>query len=266
MISKADMVDFFEGSATTYQFLSQAMFKELNDDAIAALAAGEWPENTGNAKLDSGYAMMRRYFAFAASDARTQLACEYARVFLAAGVYTKKRRTAVPYESVFTSEEHIVMQDSRDDVLARYLEDGFQVNPELHEPEDHLAFELEYLSTMSERAAKLAEAGDGRGLARNVQRQIDFIDKHLLNWVGDLRDVAKEYAKLTFYMGMLLVIEGTLEESRAVLVEVLDGLGESACDAGGVEHDTVACASSGEAGFAAGVAADSSCAACACAC
>ena len=33
-----------------------------------------------------------------------------------------------------------------DDVVARFLEDGFQVNPDLHEPEDHLAFELEYLA------------------------------------------------------------------------------------------------------------------------
>ena len=231
MISNDELVEFFDASATTYRFLSQVMFKELNEEAIAALSAQEWPEDTGNANLDSGYALMRRYFAFAAHDARTQLACEYARVFLAAGVYTKNRRTAVPYESVFTSEEHIVMQDSRDDVLARYLEDGFQVNPELHEPEDHMAFELEYISTMSERAAKLASEGDAAGLRRNIERQVEFIDKHLLNWIGDLRETAAKFAKLTFYMGVLLVIEGSLEESREVLLEALDGMGDiEACN------------------------------------
>lgn len=85
MISNDELVEFFDASATTYRFLSQVMFKELNEEAIAALSAQEWPEDTGNANLDSGYALMRRYFAFAAHDARTQLACEYARVFFSSG-------------------------------------------------------------------------------------------------------------------------------------------------------------------------------------
>ncbi|RDB62787.1 hypothetical protein C1878_07080 [Gordonibacter sp. 28C] len=221
MLTHTELLDFFNESADTYRFLSQVFFKELNDEAIEELASADYPSDTGNAHLDQGYRMVRRYFAFSATDRRTQLACEYARVFLAAGVFTRDRQTAVPYESVFTGEERIMMGVARDDVVARFLEDGFRVNPNLHEPEDHLAFELEYLVNMNERAGALARAKDKAQLRRNVVRQLEFIETHLLNWIPELRDVAQEYAKLSFYTGMLLVAQGTLEQGRDLLRDIL---------------------------------------------
>ena len=224
MLTQQELLNFFNESASTYRFLSQVFFKELNEEAIAELAAADYPTDTGNAHLDEGYRLVRRYFAFSATDRRTQLACEYARIFLAAGVFTKERQTAVPYESVFTSEEHIVMGDTRDDVVARFLEDGFQVNPDLHEPEDHLAFELEYLVNMNERANEWAQAKDKAQLRRNVVRQLEFIEGHLLNWIPQLCEVAQDYAQLTFYIGMLLVAQGALEQGRDLLRDILTQL------------------------------------------
>ena len=224
MLTQQELLDFFSEGADTYRFLSQVFFKELNAEAIAELAAAEYPDETGNVCLDEGYRLVRRYFAFSATDRRTQLACEYARIFLAAGVFTKERQTAVPYESVFTGDERIMMGDARDDVVARFLEDGFQVNPDLHEPEDHLAFELEYLVNMNERAGECAQAKDKAQLRRNVVRQLEFIEGHLLNWIPALREVAQEYAKLTFYPGMLLVAQGALEQGRNLLRDILEQL------------------------------------------
>lgn len=224
MMSHQELLDFFTESADTYRFLSTVLFKELNEEAIEELARADYPSDTGNESLDTGYRLIRRYFAFSATDRRTQLACEYARVFLAAGVFTKERRTAVPYESVFTSEERIMMGDTRDDVVARYRSDGFLVDPQLHEPEDHLAFEFEYLSSMNERAYEQAQAKNKAELERTIVRQIEFIDLHLLNWIPQLRQVAEDFAKLTFYIGVLHVAEGALVESRAVLHEALGQL------------------------------------------
>jgi TorA maturation chaperone TorD len=220
MVTRTEFEAYLAAGEQTYRFLSQMLLRELNEEAIAALKQQEWPRDTGNDTLDRGYAQVRRYFNFASSDVRGQLAVEYARVFLAAGVYTQDRMTAVPYESVFTGEEHIMMGDARDDVVRRFAADGFKVNPDLHEPEDHLSFELEYLAHMSARAAELVAAGDTEALAANVARQVEFMDKHVLNWVGELHDTAKEYAKTTFYTGMLLVVMGSVEQGRDVLAEV----------------------------------------------
>ncbi len=222
MALNQEIIDYLADSADTYRFLSQMLFKELNDEAISAVAAIEFPEATGNAHLDEGYRLIRRYFKFSGSDRRTQLACEYARIFLAAGVYVKSDKTAIPYESVFTSPERIMMQASRDDVVRRFARDGFKVNPDLHEPEDHLSFELEYLAHMNDRAVALAEAGDAVGLRANFARQAAFIDEHILNWLPALTEAARGFAKLAFYPGMLLVAQGTAETCREALAELAD--------------------------------------------
>ena len=216
-----ELAEYLQASVDTYSFLSKALFKELTDEAVEELATADWPSETGDPLLDRGYAQLRRYFRFAATDARTQLAVEYARIFLAAGVFNNERRMAVPYESVFTSEEHIMMQEARNDVVRRFRQDGFAVNPELHEPEDHVAFEFEYLAHMSSRALDALEAGDEEGLRANMARQVEFVDAHLLNWVPDLRDAAADYAKTTFYTGLLLIAEGALRQSRDFLQDAL---------------------------------------------
>ena len=250
MITKQEFTGYLAASEQTYTFLSQMLFRELNEEAIAALKGQEWPSEMGNETLDRGYAQVRRFFNFASTDIRTQLAVEYARVFLAAGVFGSDKMTAVPYESVFTSEGHLMMQASRDDVVRRFAADGFKVNPDLHEPEDHLAFELEYVAHMNRKAAELVETGDAEALAANVARQVEFIDAHLLNWVGNLYETAREYAKTTFYTGMLLVVLGAAEQSRDLLAEVAEQLKSgaglpdgaegaecAACDAHDVPHE-----------------------------
>lgn len=217
MTTQQNLVDFFDANAQTLRFLSQAFFKELTVEAIDSLEGAQWPESTGNDRLDAGYASVKRYFAFSAPDRRTQLAVEYARIFLAAGVYSKSVRTAVPYESVFTSEEHMMMAQSRDEVVAWFKEDGFAVDSSLHEPEDHVSFELEYLQVMSERASSFAADGNDKALLDNVARQRSFINAHLLNWLPLLAQAVRDYATLTFYTGLIDVAIGTLAQARDVM-------------------------------------------------
>lgn len=228
MITNTELLEYFDSTADVYQFLSQVFFKELNEQAIAELQDTEWPKDTGNEHLDTGFAQIRRYFNLAAADKRTQLAVDYARIFLAAGVYTKETRNAIPYESVFTSDEHLMMGPARADCVARYSEDGFAVNPDLHEPEDHLAFQLEYLSVMNVRAADLARNKDSEGLKQNMARQLDFIALHQLNWLPELLAAAVDAAKTTFYTGMLHVALGTAEQARDMLLEATAQMSQGA--------------------------------------
>lgn len=222
MLSKDDLRELLLEYAQTYQFMSQVFFRELSIETIEELALAQYPKHTGNDNLDQGYRLIRRYFAFRSTDARTELACEYARIFLAAGVYTETRDIAVPYESVFTSEDHLIMQESRDDVFHRYVEDGFKVNPDTKEPEDHLAFELEYLALLNERAVALSDGADDQELLHNVLRQREFMEHHLLNWLPKLTETAQKYAQLTFYIGMLFVVQGYLETEKALFDELVE--------------------------------------------
>lgn len=211
MIKTTELKELFEESAQTYLFFSKVFFKELTKEAIEELTLADYPQDNGNEKIDQGYQLIRRWLKFKSTDPRTQLACEYARIFLGAGRYTEVRDIAAPYESIFTSEEQLVMQESRDDVYRRFREDGFTVDPQLHEPDDHLSFELEYLASMCTRALDQLEQNDTEALLHTIERQQEFITLHILNWLSDLREAAQKYAQLTFYIGMLLVTEGFAE-------------------------------------------------------
>jgi len=217
--------ELFNERAQMYTFFSQVFLRELSAEALATLEQSDWQQPKGcNEQLGQGYAMLRRFFAFCESDIRTQLAVEYARIFLSAGVYTQKRLVAAPYESVFTSPEHLMMQEARDDVYRIFLRDGFIVNRSLHEPEDHLAFELEYLAVLSLQSIDRFESGDSKAFNDLAKRQTSFITAHLLNWIPALRDAAARYAQSAFYPGMLLIVEGYLRQD----IEYLEELGAQA--------------------------------------
>lgn len=223
-LDQSDIVELFSDAGSSFTFFSQLIFKELSSDAIAELAQASFPEDSGNELLDAGYTLIRRYFAFKSNDPRTELACEYARIFLAAGINLKENGVATPYESVFTSEDGLVMQESRDEVYHWFLQDGFKVEASLHEPEDHLSFELEYVSHMCKRAEQLTRDGALNELQHNLERQESFIKAHLLNWLPLLHNAALSYAKLTFYTGVLLVIEGYLRNYVELLASVNDSV------------------------------------------
>lgn len=220
MIAREELEEFFAERTETFLFLSHIFFKELTCEEIEQLALCCYSEDSGNEQLNQGYRLINRYFCFAGTNKRSQLACEYARVFLAAGTYTQERTTAIPYESAFTSEEQLMMQDARDDVLFHFRHDGFKIDPSLHEPEDHLSFELEYLSCMSKRAKDLSMHEQWNELELNIARQSEFIELHLLNWLPALLETAQKYAQLTFYIGMLLVTIGYLQDTKLFLEEV----------------------------------------------
>lgn len=205
-------------------FLSSLFLNELTEEALSTLSEADLASNTGNPRIDEGYSLIRRYLSFPESDRRTALACEYARIFLAAGVYSQDKATAVPYESVFTSEDGIVMQESRDQVVALYRQHGFAVDPKLHEPEDHIGYELEFLGMLAHQGTLGGVDQTDEALKENLLAQKTFIDEHILNWLPKLANVANDYATNTFYPGIFLVALGILEEAHSFLEQACNDL------------------------------------------
>ena len=99
-----------------YEFLASVYKLELTDEQIATVATQALPLD--DEYVGGGYAQVKEYLRHRDSGTRQELAVDYARVFLCAGMY--EQMTAPPYESVYTSEEHLLMQDARDAVLAFY--------------------------------------------------------------------------------------------------------------------------------------------------
>ncbi|WP_304854084.1 TorD/DmsD family molecular chaperone [Adlercreutzia caecimuris] len=213
-IDKLNKCDY-ENFAAAYRFLSSAVFAELDRSQIEALRDKCLPAVDGSG-MQKASREISRYLKRSDDTIETKLRVDFARVFLAAGIYEKGDSPA-PYESVFTSPKGIMMQEARDDAVKRYAEVGMVVSKDLNEPEDHLAFELEYMAILHDRMAKVAEESDEEELVALKEKASSFAANHLLNWVGLLQKRVTKYSKEPFYPALLEYTLGLVEENVAML-------------------------------------------------
>ena len=118
-----EMREANETRAAFCRFLASLYLYELTDEQIEAFAHIEIAGD-GTA-IDEGLRAIKEYLRHRHGGTRQELAGGYARVFLGAGSYD--RILAPPYESVFTSEERILMQDARDGAVTYYRRGGLDL-------------------------------------------------------------------------------------------------------------------------------------------
>mgnify|MGYP000308504567 FL=1 len=139
-----DMAREAETRASFYRTLASLYFKELDQAGIDALSNEDLTATGVDDELmEEGYADMAAYLKHRDGGTRQELATDFAGAILAAGSYDDRRAT--PYESVFTSESGLLMQEARDDVYRRFCEARVAVDEGLRTPEDHLSFEFEFM-------------------------------------------------------------------------------------------------------------------------
>lgn len=215
---KGDIASSCAARSDFYRFLAGIFLYELTDAQIETVAATRFPQDGG--AIGEGYARIAEYMRHRDTGTRQELAVDYARVFLGAGQYDKI--TAPPYESVYTSEDHLLMQDARDGALKHYRAEGLDLPEENTTPEDHVGFEMQFMATLIERTADALEAGDGARFDELVRRQRSFFEEHLANWLPAFAGDIDRFCKTEFYHGIADLVRGLLEEERAVLDDLAD--------------------------------------------
>ena len=114
-----------------------------------------------------------------------------------------------PFESVYLSPEHLVMQEQRDEVVEFYARFGMGVNKEdFKEPEDHICAELSFISGMSNLTLKDLSEGDTQEAVEKLKAQKEFMYGHLLRWVHLLCKDLREAAKDGFYKSLADITMG----------------------------------------------------------
>ena len=202
-----------EARAVTYSFLSGMFLREVSQDFLERLAA-EPPHLGGELE---GFAV-----GLATADlstVRRDAAAEFAALLLGMSA-----DPVHPYESVYTSPEHLLMQEARDEVVACYLSEGLGLPAENTTPEDHLSFELQFMAKLIERAQAALEAGDDARYAALCEKQRLFFDEHLAGWVPRLCADVRAYARTAFYRGIADITEGFL----ALEDQVIEPVGKAA--------------------------------------
>lgn len=219
-LSTREFIEILDERAEFYRFLANLYYREVNDDLIDRLSSLTLPEGEESSLFCQGYRQMKEYLVRRGPDPRTDLAVDYARVFLSAGTF--EGEAAVPYESIYTSEDGLIMQEARDDVRRIYLEQGVNVDECLNMPEDHLSFELEFLALMSRRSSDLLAKGRHDELRSVFEMQIGFIEDHLENWLPILQDRIEGCAKLTFYPAVVKITRGYVQEDKMLLRDMIE--------------------------------------------
>ncbi|MDR2400489.1 MAG: molecular chaperone TorD family protein [Deferribacteraceae bacterium] len=169
--------------------------------------------------MREGYQLIKRYFDNNPFDPLTELAVDYARIFLGAGI-AEKELISAPYESVYTSPERLIMQDARDKVLKIYRENGVDKVQGFDVPEDHLAIELEFMAYLCSETKKACEAGNLPEIDRLICIQKDFIKEHLLNWTPKLFYEVKQFSQTDFYRGVAEITESFLNTDKYLLDDI----------------------------------------------
>lgn len=187
-----------------YGFLASIYQFEPTAEQIESMAAQRFPLDDPD--LGSGYALIAEYLRHRDSGTRQELAVDYAHVFLGAGQYDK--RMAPPYESVYTSAEHLLMQDSRDGVVQSYRAEGLDLPAENTTPEDHISFEMQFMAKLIERADAALGDGDETRYKDLIGKQRVFYEEHLQNWVGSFCDDIERLCHTDFYRGIAQVTRG----------------------------------------------------------
>ena len=214
----AEYLEMAENRIALYGFLARVYRREVDAELLDAMRRIDFGTEEGDARYAEGTARLQAYLAGTSFSMRTDLAVDYAKVFLAAGI--PQGGAAFPYESVYTSPDGLVMQEARDEVVRLYRAKGLGVEGAV-EPEDHIAFEFEFLVRLCREGREAAQASDAKALEASIEEQRAFLATHVLNWVPRFCEDVVRYANTEFYRAIALMTAGF-----AVMdAEVLDQMG-----------------------------------------
>lgn len=225
--SAAELRAANEQRAATYGFLSRLFRSEIDEGLLAELHGLKYRVSTGNEKVDEGHRLIATYLSGLWANSVTELAVDYLRTFFGHGY--NGHAAAYPFESVYTSEKRLLMQDTRDEILVLYRAAGLAKQESWKEGEDHIALELEYMQILCTRTCKALEEGREDDAYNLVVRQKNFMDDHLGAWAPLLCEQMHHFSHTDFYKGLACMTEGFLE-TDAALMENLLGEPDSSTD------------------------------------
>jgi putative dimethyl sulfoxide reductase chaperone len=206
----AEIITLMENRKSMYQFLGRIYKREVDQALLEQMSHMQFSKecHSNLAELTMGYQMFENYFKEPKIDVLTELAVDYAAVFLGAGI--ADGTVAYPYESVYTSPERLIMQDARDQVLAIYRERGLDKDEALDIPEDHVGLELEFMAYLCHEAKEAIVLNDWSAAAVSLQIQKEFLEHHLLNWMSEFCADIQKCAHVDFYKAIGTITHGYL--------------------------------------------------------
>ncbi len=207
---------FAQAAAADLRLLSILHDREPRAEFIEALAACPLQDQlslvlqkeggkTALEAFDAAVAALPVPIDQAALDA---LATDYACVYLR---YTYR---ASPTESVWLDKDGLERQEPMLAVRNWYRRYSLQINDWAKRPDDHLVLQLQFIAFLLEE--------NQNGALPDLKASAQFLDEHLLRWIGRFADQLKKTGARPFFIGLAGVTAAYLDEMRDHL-EMLTG-------------------------------------------
>lgn len=107
-----------------------------------------------------------------------ELAGEYGFLFHGAGGHC----SVPPYESVYTSEQNTLCQQSEQEIRKLMEGHGLAISDKFCEPADHIAVEMEFMAYLAGLTAGAAAVSSGK-TDTLLEQQQGFMADHLMKWL-----------------------------------------------------------------------------------
>lgn len=224
--SRKSPIEALDGSRSFYDLLAALYFKPLTSDQIDNFEKTDLsPYAQINERFADGVNGIVHYLKKRNTGTRQELAVDFTGSF--GGMSTWEGRSAVPCESVFTSEEGLLYQDAYHEVHTIYRAHGVKRIEGFDYPDDHLSLMFEYLGTLFARIARDIERGEYTSAAELVESSDGFIRRHILEWFNQFEEVALHLVTTRFYRGVLKMTRGFLEFELELLADFMECLHEA---------------------------------------
>lgn len=185
--------DIAAARSCSYWLLSRLFLEqpdvELLEELVKLLGAG------GEGAAASLQASARA--ALASREALTDLQVEYTRLL---GGASKMSGAPEPYESV--AREGRLFGASAEAVSAEYVDAGHQDLFSVTGPPDHVGTELRFLALLCYQEMEAWSAGDEREAMGLLERELQFLNRHVLAWVLAWCDAIGRIAAHPFYAAL----------------------------------------------------------------
>jgi TorA maturation chaperone TorD len=200
------------------------LYQEPIDQKLFARLQGienpfsEFPIDPSNSEMEKGLKILSTGWKDSASESLTALQTDYNDLFLVPPY------GALPYESPWLDQEHLMFQEPTLKVREMYHQFGVQTFQENRFPDDHIGLELEFMAYLSQNYL-IQQSHQGEGSSPTspewLAAQTRFLEEHLLLWVPDLTRRQIECASTAFYRGLAYLLNGFTLWDYRILSELV---------------------------------------------
>jgi len=206
------------GRSQSYWLLSRLFLEQPDIALLSEIAAVLDTANPTERAPEAASLQASVRAALASDQALTDLQVEYTRLL---GGASRSSGVPEPYESV--AREGRLFGECAEAVAAAYVEAGHADLVSDTGPPDHVGTELRFMALLCYHEMN-AWADDDEGEATGLlQRELAFLDDHLLPWVPSLCGALGDLARHSFYLAVASLTASLCEQNRGDIAAFLDG-------------------------------------------